>query len=54
MQFVTGASFLMTVYSDYLASAGKRMSSGSSSELFNMAKSQVQVIYLIDIMLFIL
>lgn len=45
LQFVTGASFLLTVYSDYLSSArsSMRCSSGrvSPSELFSLAKSQV-------------
>lgn len=45
MQFVTSASFLMTVYSDYLTSAGKslRCASGivSPAELLSFAKSQV-------------
>lgn len=45
MQFVTSASFLTTVYSDYLASAGKyvKCASGnvSPSELLSFAKSQV-------------
>uniref|UniRef100_A0A0V0IPN6 Endoglucanase n=1 Tax=Solanum chacoense TaxID=4108 RepID=A0A0V0IPN6_SOLCH len=45
MQFVTSASFLATVYSDYLASAGKSLkcASGpvSSPELLDFAKSQV-------------
>ncbi|XP_073131702.1 endoglucanase 6-like isoform X1 [Henckelia pumila] len=48
MQFVTSATYLMTVYSDYLASAGKSLkcSSGyvSPSELFSFAKSQVDYI----------
>ncbi|KAL8150386.1 hypothetical protein V2J09_020194 [Rumex salicifolius] len=44
MQFVTGASFLMTVYSDYLTSSRKSMSCASSSELFSMAKSQIDYI----------
>lgn len=46
MQFVTSASFLMTVYSDYLTSAGKslRCANGniSPSELLSFAKSQVK------------
>lgn len=46
MQFVTSASFLMTVYSDYLTSAGKslRCASGnvSPTELLSFAKSQVK------------
>lgn len=48
MQFVTSASFLMTVYSDYLSSSGKSLqcSSGSvqPSELLSFAKSQVDYI----------
>ncbi|KAK4338501.1 hypothetical protein RND71_042988 [Anisodus tanguticus] len=48
MQFVTSASFLATVYSDYLASAGKSLkcSSGyvSPNELLSFAKSQVDYI----------
>ncbi|KAK6158379.1 hypothetical protein DH2020_005693 [Rehmannia glutinosa] len=48
MQFVTSASFLMTVYSDYLTSAGKslRCASGnvSPAELLSFAKSQVDYI----------
>lgn len=46
MQFVTSSSFLATVYSDYLASSGRRYMSCSSgnvppSELLSFAKSQV-------------
>ncbi|KAI5655339.1 hypothetical protein M9H77_32526 [Catharanthus roseus] len=45
MQFVTSASFLLTVYSDYLSSAGKylKCSTGyvSPSEMLSFAKSQV-------------
>lgn len=45
LQFVTGASFLLSVYSDYLSSARSSMqcSAGrvSPTELFSMAKSQV-------------
>ncbi|XP_062146223.1 endoglucanase 6 [Alnus glutinosa] len=45
MQFVTSASFLATVYSDYLASAGKSVNCASGnvspSELLSFAKSQV-------------
>ncbi|GJW33620.1 endoglucanase 6-like protein [Tanacetum coccineum] len=48
LQFVTSASFLMTVYSDYLTSARKDLhcSSGSvaPSELLAFAKSQVDYI----------
>ncbi|XP_042003078.1 endoglucanase 6-like [Salvia splendens] len=48
MQFVTSASFLVTVYSDYLTSAGKslRCASGnvSPSQLLSFAKSQVDYI----------
>ncbi|XP_051151225.1 endoglucanase 6-like [Andrographis paniculata] len=48
MQFVTSASFLMTVYSDYLTSAGKslRCARGnvSPAELLSFAKSQVDYI----------
>ncbi|MQL96024.1 hypothetical protein Taro_028693 [Colocasia esculenta] len=48
MQFVSSASYLLTVYSDYLASAGRnlRCASGSAapSELLNFAKSQVDYI----------
>ncbi|KAK9145417.1 hypothetical protein Sjap_005320 [Stephania japonica] len=48
MQFVTSASFLMTVYSDYLTSTGKSLkcSSGNASptELLMFAKSQVDYI----------
>ncbi|KAL1364302.1 hypothetical protein HN51_012481 [Arachis hypogaea] len=48
MQFVTSASFLATVYSDYLASSRGtlRCSSGSvaPAELLNLAKSQVDYI----------
>ncbi|KAL5989306.1 Endoglucanase [Asimina triloba] len=47
MQFVTSASFLLTVYSDYLTSArrGMRCSAGSvgAPELLSFAKSQVQI-----------
>lgn len=46
MQFVTSASFLLTVYSDYLASARKNLNcasgSVSPSELLSFAKSQVR------------
>ncbi|KAM7491481.1 hypothetical protein LguiA_034402 [Lonicera macranthoides] len=48
LQFVTSASFLLTIYSDYLSSAGKTLkcSSGSvsPSELLSFAKSQVDYI----------
>ncbi|CAI0441169.1 unnamed protein product [Linum tenue] len=48
LQFVTSASFLATVYSDYLSSARKSLqcSAGnvSPSELFSFAKSQVDYI----------
>lgn len=48
MQFVTSASFLATVYSDYLASSGRnlRCSSGNvpPAELLSLAKSQVDYI----------
>ncbi|KAF2297945.1 hypothetical protein GH714_005934 [Hevea brasiliensis] len=48
MQFVTSASFLATVYSDYLASAGRSIKCASaivtSSELLSFAKSQVDYI----------
>ncbi|KAL3499229.1 hypothetical protein ACH5RR_038322 [Cinchona calisaya] len=48
MQFVTSSSFLLTVYSDYLASAGQSLkcASGyvSASELLSFAKSQVDYI----------
>ncbi|KAK4486354.1 hypothetical protein RD792_009026 [Penstemon davidsonii] len=48
MQFVTSASFLMTVYSDYLTSAGKSLkcsnSNVSPAELLSFAKSQVDYI----------
>lgn len=48
LQFVTSASFLLTVYSDYLQSAGRSIqcSSGTASptDLFNFAKSQVDYI----------
>lgn len=47
MQFVTSASFLLTVYSDYLSSAGKSLKCASGyvppSELLAFAKSQVQL-----------
>lgn len=49
MQFVTSASFLATVYSDYLASAKKtlRCSSGPvpPPELLAFAKSQVTILF---------
>lgn len=49
MQFVTSASFLLSVYSDYLTSAGKTLNcpSGrvSPSELLSFAKSQVRLPY---------
>ena len=45
LQFVTSASFLATVYSDYLASSGKYLKCASgtvpSSQLLSFAKSQV-------------
>ena len=45
MQFVTSASFLTTVYSDYLASAGRNLNCASGnvapSQLLAFAKSQV-------------
>ncbi|XP_009601304.1 endoglucanase 6 [Nicotiana tomentosiformis] len=48
MQFVTSASFLATVYSDYLASARKSLKCSSGtvlpSELLSFAKSQVDYI----------
>nr|AYP70933.1 endoglucanase 1 [Actinidia deliciosa] len=48
LQFVTSASFLLTVYSDYLTSAGKNLNCGSGSvspaELLSFAKSQVDYI----------
>ncbi|KAK6947906.1 Carbohydrate binding domain CBM49 [Dillenia turbinata] len=48
MQFVTSASFLLTVYSDYLSSAAKNVqcSAGQASpnDLFSFAKSQVDYI----------
>ncbi|KAL3619185.1 Endoglucanase [Castilleja foliolosa] len=48
MQFVTTASFLTTVYSDYLASAGKSLTFAnkyvSPSDLLSFAKSQVEYI----------
>ncbi|KAL3652773.1 Endoglucanase [Castilleja foliolosa] len=48
MQFVTSASFLMTVYSDYLTSAGKSLTCAtgnvSPAELLSFAKSQVDYI----------
>ena len=48
MQFVTSASFLATVYSDYLTSAGKTLNCAAGnvapSELLSFAKSQVDYI----------
>ncbi|KAL2521878.1 Endoglucanase 6 [Forsythia ovata] len=48
MQFVTSASFLLTVYSDYLSSAGKFLKCATGnvapSELLSFAKSQVDYI----------
>ncbi|CAI9762577.1 unnamed protein product [Fraxinus pennsylvanica] len=48
MQFVTSASFLLTVYSDYLSSARKSLKCASGfvtpSELLSFAKSQVDYI----------
>ncbi|PSR91439.1 Endoglucanase [Actinidia chinensis var. chinensis] len=48
LQFVTGASFLLSVYSDYLTSARKNLNcasgSVSPSELLSFAKSQVDYI----------
>lgn len=47
LQFVTSASFLATVYSDYLASDGNDLSCPggdvSSAQLLSFAKSQVKV-----------
>lgn len=49
MQFVTSASFLMTVYSDYLTSAGKSLKCAngyvSPSQLLAFAKSQVSIMF---------
>jgi endoglucanase len=49
LQFVTSASFLLTVYSDYLASAGKAaqcdFGPAQSSELLDFAKSQVTFVF---------
>ncbi|KAJ6326619.1 hypothetical protein OIU78_013668 [Salix suchowensis] len=48
MQFVTGASFLASVYSDYLASAGRNLNCAAGnvapSQLLSFAKSQVDYI----------
>ncbi|KAF6173020.1 hypothetical protein GIB67_006396 [Kingdonia uniflora] len=48
LQFVTSSSFLLTVYSDYLASTGKSLSCAagtvSPTELLTFAKSQVDYI----------
>ncbi|KAL7165534.1 hypothetical protein ACSBR2_041255 [Camellia fascicularis] len=48
LQFVTSASFLLTVYSDYLSSARKNLKcasgSVSPSELLSFAKSQVDYV----------
>ena len=48
LQFVTGASFLLSVYSDYLTSARKNLNcasgSVSPSELLSFAKSQVTLL----------
>ncbi|GLT78106.1 hypothetical protein SLA2020_496520 [Shorea laevis] len=48
MQFVTSASFLATVYSDYLTSAGRNLGCSAGrvapSELLGFAKSQVDYI----------
>ncbi|KAK3228026.1 hypothetical protein Dsin_007888 [Dipteronia sinensis] len=48
MQFVTSASFLATIYSDYLASSGKNLKCSSGNvvpaELLSFAKSQVDYI----------
>ncbi|KAJ0989335.1 hypothetical protein J5N97_007691 [Dioscorea zingiberensis] len=48
LQFVTSSSFLLTVYSDYLSSAGKNVQCAtgiaSPSELLSFAKSQVDYI----------
>lgn len=48
MHFVTSASFLLTVYSDYLSSAGKQLQCPSGevypSQLLALAKSQVDYI----------
>ncbi|CAK9163058.1 unnamed protein product [Ilex paraguariensis] len=48
MQFVTSASFLLTVYSDYLASAGRNLQCASGSvppsALISFAQSQVDYI----------
>ncbi|XP_024515813.1 endoglucanase 6 isoform X2 [Selaginella moellendorffii] len=48
MQYVTGAAFLLTVYSDYLASSGQQLQCPGqrvgSGELLRMAQSQVDYI----------
>ncbi|KAK4761528.1 hypothetical protein SAY87_029412 [Trapa incisa] len=48
LQFVTSASFLMTVYSDYLASSGRSLNCASGnvspSALLSFAKSQIDYI----------
>ncbi|KAH0450496.1 hypothetical protein IEQ34_021188 [Dendrobium chrysotoxum] len=48
LQFVTSASFLLTIFSDYLQSAGQNVKCSSGvvvpSDLFNFAKSQVDYI----------
>ncbi|PIA34653.1 hypothetical protein AQUCO_03700141v1 [Aquilegia coerulea] len=48
LQFVTSSSFLLSVYSDYLTSAGKSLNcaggTASPAELLNFAKSQVDYI----------
>ncbi|KAH9302413.1 hypothetical protein KI387_013996, partial [Taxus chinensis] len=52
LHFVIGSSYLLTVYSDYLSSAGKKLQCPNGnvdpSELLALAKSQVQLtIYLV-------
>lgn len=53
MQFVTSASFLATVYSDYLTSAGRNLKCAAGNvapnQLLSFAKSQVVVKCLLPI-----
>jgi len=58
MQFVTSASFLTAVYSDYLSSAGRNMNCASGNvsptELISFSKQQVIQSYCANSTLFLL
>ena len=57
MQFVTSASFLTAVYSDYLSSAGRNMNCASGNvsptELISFSKQQVIQSYCANSTLFL-